>query len=71
MIVISITPMLYNPLIFVFLFQTMRVSKVNFEPRRKNKKGGGLQAARTKKILPEVARKVSTSFTFIISYFVF
>jgi hypothetical protein len=37
----------------------MKPPKVDYTPRmKKNKKGGGLQAAKTKKILREEAQKV-------------
>ncbi|CAB3360094.1 Hypothetical predicted protein [Cloeon dipterum] len=35
----------------------MRPPKIDFNPRRKNKKGGGIQAAKTRQILREEAKK--------------
>ncbi|XP_059484660.1 WD repeat-containing protein 46 [Neocloeon triangulifer] len=35
----------------------MRPPKIDYNPRRKNKKGGGVQAAKTRKILQEEAKK--------------
>lgn len=37
----------------------MKPPKVDYKPRMKNKKGGGLQAAKTRKILREEAHKVT------------
>lgn len=41
----------------------MKPPKVDYKPRiKKNKKGGGLQAAKTRKILREEAQKVIIDF---------